>query len=301
MQVTVEEINSTVNNRLNRILFTNAQTGWIVGGDQFLKPTLLKTTNGGISWKEVKLPTQCEQKEIYSINVSQHGILMTCGYGGTLFISNDSGETFNYFQHPSWSSLRSLAFFKNDSVCICGGVGFNQGLISIGSSLQPAYIPSGQAYSIEWSDVAIPDSTCAYVAGYGGILKSTDAGDSWEFTDAKNDFFTSMCWINATTGVAVGSEGSIIRTTDGGDHWTVIRNGNDFTKRKLHFLRVARNQSGTMVAVGEKGCVMISLNNGSSWDLVKSFTQTDLRGVGFSNDASCYVCGDGGHLFKIHL
>ncbi len=293
------EIITTSHDRFNKIKFVDAQVGFIVGGEQFLNPTMLKTSDGGATWQEVMLPTANERKEMYGFDILSDGQMMTVGYGGTMFISQDTGKTFQYVQHGSWKELKDVAFKNKDTAFIAGGTGFNQGHLSLFKTDRSGPNEISEAFGFELSDIDAVDPNTFYYAGYGAILKSIDGGKTNDFTKAKNDFFTAMCWRNKEEGIAVGYEGSIIRTTDGGNVWKVIRNGNDFTKKKIHFLDVERNADERLVAVGEHGAVFISEDNGSSWKEANKFTSNDLRGVFFKDNQTCFVVGENGTIFRL--
>ncbi|GBL34997.1 ycf48-like protein [Filimonas sp.] len=298
-EVDATEITTPSHDRFNKIKFIDTKVGFIVGGEQFLRPTMLKTNDGGDSWYEVSLPTNNERKEIYGFDLFSNGQMITVGYGGTIFFSHDTGKTFQYLQHGSWKELKDIAFVNKDTAIIAGGTGFNQGHLSLFKTDGSGPNQITENIGFELTDIDAVDTSTFYYAGYGAILKSVDRGKTHDFTKAKNDFFTAMCWNNKEEGIAVGYEGSILRTTDGGNAWKVIRNGNDFTKKKIHFLDVERNAAERLVAVGEHGAVFISEDNGSSWKEANKFTSNDLRGVFFRDNQTCFVVGENGTLFRL--
>ena len=299
IQVEYNEIVVSTKDRLNKIKFFDANIGFIVGGDQYTKATVLKTINGGATWEAINLPTNNEQKEIYSFDILPNGQIVTVGYGGTIYLSDDTGKTFRYVQHHSWKELKDVACINSAQALIVGGTGFNSGhhsqfdMDGLGNNVIT------QDYNFEISDVDFVNDKLAYMCGYGALLKSTDGGVNWNHTSAKNDFFKAMCWKNAQEGITVGYEGSIHKTTDGSDSWVVVRNGNDITKKKVHFFDVARNSTNRIVAVGERGVVFISLDDGDSWAESNKFTYDDLRGVTFKDEATIFCVGDKGRVFEV--
>ncbi len=299
MEIYSTEITVPTQDRLNKIKFFNTQIGFIVGGVQFSKPTMLKTLDGGVTWLNVTLPSENEKKEIYGLDIFKDGKIITVGYGGTIFISNDTGNTFQYVQHSSWKELKDVGFRNTDTAIIVGGIGFSKGHISEFKTNGSGINQFKEQRNFEISDIDFIDSSISYFSGYGAIMKSIDGGQSWNFTTAKNDFFKAMTWKNSQEGITVGYEGSIQKTSDGGDTWHTIRNGNSITKKKLHFLDVERNYDKTIVAVGEKGCVYISDDDGENWQEANPFTNKDLRGVTFADNQTCFAVGDNGTVFEI--
>jgi len=301
IEIHANEIITTTTERLNKVKFLNSQIGFIVGGEQYSKPVMLKTLDGGITWNEVQLPLDNERKEIYGFDIFPDGKIVTVGYGGTIFISNDTGRTFQYIQHGSWRALKDVAFRNKDFSYIVGGIGFNSGHLSEFRTDGSGNNQFKTEYGFEIADIDFTDSETAYMSGYGAILKSVDGGITWDFTTAKNDFFKAMTWRNSLEGIAVGYEGSIQKTTNGGTTWKVIRNGNSITKKKVHFLDIEQNGTGTFMVVGEYGCFFVSYDYGDTWKEGEKFTTKDLRGVAFSNLENCFVVGEGGSVFKPKL
>lgn len=286
-------------NRLNTIHFVSPTIGYAAGGIQFSEPTLVKTVDGGISWQSIDLPKNGEQKEIYGLDADINGQIITCGYGGTVFISTDSANTFRYHQHSSWKELRDVSIRSADSACIVGGIDFDMGHISAVRCDGSGNFQFYRQFNFELRDIDFIDSLRGYIAGYGAILVTHDGGQHWDFTSAKNDFFVSMCWKNSQEGIAVGYEGSIIKTEDGGEHWKTVRNGNSITTKKIHLLAVERNTNTNLIAVGEKGIALFSKDNGDTWVEIQSFTQQHLRSVSFRDPEHAFICGDNGHIFCV--
>ncbi|MCF8292192.1 MAG: hypothetical protein K9I70_00135 [Chitinophagaceae bacterium] len=299
LDINATEILIPLHDRLNKIKFLDQKTGFIVGGQQFSHPAMLKTIDGGATWYDVHLPSNNEQKEIYGFDFLKDGKIITVGYGGTIYISSDTGNSFQYVQHSAWNELKDVIFKSNDSALIIGGIAFNRGHISRFKADGSGTIQVSETLGFELCDIDMPDLNTVYYAGYGAILKSVDGGLTHNFTTAKNDFFKAMCWKNSNEGIAVGYEGSILRTNNGGASWQFIRNGNDMTKKKIHFLDVERNSGSRVVAVAEGGVVFVSADDGLSWKEAVRFTSNDLHGITFRDDQTCFVVGDNGCLFNI--
>ncbi|MFC4738846.1 YCF48-related protein [Flavobacterium ponti] len=92
--------------------------------------------------------------------------------------------------------------------------------------------PSGTSYILY--DVTIPpgQNTVAYAAGSqyttgnaGIIIKSTDAGETWQTiypTTGSTPGFKKIKFVSTTRGFAVGQGDTFLKTTDGGVTWTNI-------------------------------------------------------------------------------
>ncbi len=297
----VEQINLTTDLRLNKIKFLNQQIGFAVGGDLFARPMLYKTIDGGKNWSDISSLLHGEQKEIFSIDINAKGEFITAGYGGTMYLSKDTGNSFNYIQHPSWEELQDITFLNKDTALWLIGVNLKKGLIGYLDANNLSVSSDLDERSFELSDIDVVSEQDVYMSGYGAILHSADKGLHWDFTTAKNDYFKSMSWQNKDQGIAVGYAGSICKTTNGGLTWKVIRNGNALFQKKKHWLSVENNGLGTYMVVGEQGECMISKNEGESWETMQEFTREDLRGLSFSDVNTCFVVGTNGFMAKLKI
>jgi len=93
------------------------------------------------------------------------------------------------------------------------------------------------------NSVYFPDASTGYAAGYapvngkGAILKTSDAGVSWNvsLSEANNAFY-SIFFVNDSIGYAAGWNGTIVKTTDGGSIWTNLSSGTMATINSVFFL-----------------------------------------------------------------
>ncbi|MBP6625062.1 MAG: hypothetical protein KA198_07810 [Chitinophagaceae bacterium] len=297
----VEQINLATDLRLNKIKFLNPQIGFAVGGDLYARPLLYKTMDGGKIWSDISTLLQAEQKEIFSLDISAKGELITAGYGGTMYYSKDTGKSFNYIQHPSWEALQDICFLNKDTALWVIGVNLKKGLMGYLDANNLSVSSTLDSRSFELSDIDVVSEQDVYMSGYGAVLRSADKGQHWDFTTAKNDYFKSMSWQDKDHGIAIGYGGSICKTNDGGNTWEVIRNGNALFQKKKHWLCVENNGLGTYIVVGEQGECMLSRNEGKSWEAMSEFTKEDLRGLFFSDVNTCFVVGTHGYLAKLRI
>lgn len=301
LNASIEQIQIPTNLRLNKVAFMNSTIGFVVGGDLFARPLLLKTIDGGKNWIDISYLLNEEQKEIFGVAVNTFGEIMTAGYGGTMYVSKDTGSSFAYRQHPSWESVQDIAFLNRDTALWMVGVNLKKGQMGYIDLKNLTVLPSLDERSFELSDIDVVSEQDVYMSGYGAVLHSADKGQHWDFTTAKNDYFKSMSWQDKDHGIAIGYGGSICKTNDGGNTWEVIRNGNALFQKKKHWLCVENNGLGTYIVVGEQGECMLSRNEGASWEVMSEFTKEDLRGLFFSDVNTCFVVGTHGYLAKLRI
>ena len=295
------EISSPTSYQLSCIKFVG-DIGFACGGSQFAKSELIRTLDGGESWHIIPLPPNTESKQLYSLDVLANGRLEAVGFGGVTFSSTYFGADISFQQEPRWAHWRSVCFRNNEEAIICGRDGIKTGLIT--------NIEKGSDWKYPWNDdnhsfgmyhINFADSLHGYIAGFGAIYKTIDGGKTWDFTSAKNDYFTATEWFSATEGVAIGWEGSILRTENGGEDWDIIRNANKLAQKKIYLKSLAQNNSSELVAAGEKGCILYSNDKGRNWKEFKHFTYTDFESVAFYDKNTFFVVGDAGRIFKVQL
>lgn len=272
----------------------------VVGGQRYEKSTILLLDEND-QWQEQGLPSNSSHTSIYGIDVSTSGRIMAVGYGGAIYHCSQLGQVWNFVQDPSWREFQGVSFTSSDSAVIVGGIAFAKGLILKCDSIGNANRAMQQERNFEMCDVHFNTHTTGFLCGYGAILKTENAGYTWSFTTAENDFFKAMSWKNTQEAIAVGYQGSILKTEDGGNTWTSERSGNNFWKKKRHLLNVANNGLDSYAAVGEKGCILFSKDNGNTWTELNSTSSEDLKGVAFKNYNTLLVTGTGGTILKINL
>lgn len=106
--------------------------------------------------------------------------------------------------------------------------------------------------------------TLLIVGEAGGILRSTDAGASWQVVPApyKGSFFGAIVARDGSV-VAFGLRGRIYRSTDTGKSWTQIRN-----PFETSIMNGSLMPDGSIVLTGSAGTVLTSRDNGQSFSPV---------------------------------
>ncbi len=107
-------------------------------------------------------------------------------------------------------------------VCGCDG-----GPTGPGSQLEPPDLPGWNwqnplSQGNALYDVAVIDrSTAVAIGGAGTILRTTDAGESWELVaNGTSRSLWGISFADSDTGTVLGSRGTILRTANGGATWS---------------------------------------------------------------------------------
>lgn len=276
--------------------------GFACGGSQFLKSELIKTTDGGETWQIVPLPIDKGVKQLYALDVLADGTLEIAGFDGVTFHSDNFASDITFKQEPRWKPWRSVCYRTPNEAILCGQEGLKEGYLStIKRQESWGYSYSEEIHSFGMHHISFADSLTGYVAGFGAIYRTQDGGQTWDFTSAKNDYFTSTAWFTNTEGVAIGWEGSILRTENGGDDWETIRKATKLGQKKIRLKSLAKNNINELVAVGDKGCILFSKDTGRNWKFIDESSELDFESVAFKDNSTFFAVGKDGRIFKIQL
>lgn len=280
--------NSGTQAYLHSVFFIDKFTGWSCGFE-----SVLKTTDGGITWTNTFLPGN--HKSVFFNDASKGWI---CGENGKLFRTTNGGTNWEAVSSGVGSTLNSITFLNslfgvivgNNKVIqktTNGGINW-ESINNIGRQLDifsvkiitantivttanESYIFRSSNGGISWDSlsfgmpnplltVEFVDENTGWVSGCCGMyLKTTDAGLNWspEIYLTLGFSIHSLKFINASTGFAAGDAGYILRTTDGGNTWDSLNSG---TTRDLHSVYFINKDTG--ISVGHNGMILRTVNGG---------------------------------------
>ncbi len=290
----VQKINSyTDTDRLNKILFTDNNTGFIAGGQRFADAIVLITHDGGYNWEKISLPIA--GKGLYDMVVSPSGALCACGFDGKFLRSYDGGNSW-LFTQMTYSAFSGLAFTDAAHAIAVGGVSFNEGVLEYVDSNGQA--TSSDSIGYQLNKITMTSSTTGYICGYGAMQKTTDGGKTWAYQKVESDNFTGMD-IHGDEIWMCGYNGGIFYTSDGGNNWTRYRNGNDIILPRYRLLCILFTNDQNGWAAGEDGKVIHSTDGGRTWAEYKQFTTNALRSIAQCPNGDLLMAGDGGALYRV--
>jgi len=195
---------------------------------------ILKSTDGGASWKRTPLPTS----------------------GGVRELNIDP-------QNPStlYASSPNKALYKSTD----GGVSWNE----IAGQNEPAAGAPSQCFG---SVVIDPrNSSTLYVSTCrlgGGLFKSVDGGQSWSslVVPAASGLTSALSIDPQNSGTLYLSDfySGVLKTTDGGKNWMAFTSGLPSMGIGFRFIAVHPQNSSIVYAASDLG-VFWSTNGGASW------------------------------------
>ncbi|HOP50502.1 MAG TPA: YCF48-related protein, partial [Ignavibacteriales bacterium] len=83
---------SPTSQQLNSIAFANASTAVAVG----YNGTIIRSTNGGLTWQNITSPTS---QQLNSIAFANASTAVAVGYNGTIIRSTDGGQNWTNIYH----------------------------------------------------------------------------------------------------------------------------------------------------------------------------------------------------------
>ena len=221
------------------------------------------------------------------------------GYGGKIARTEDGGATWSVLQFHSFERLNHAVLFSEQVTAICGGEGFNGGL-TLNTNLNWWQFDRND-FGPTWlySEKIGPNE--AFVSGFGALLKTIDAGVTWQFIPLRGDFYSGISFPSPEVGYVCGLQGSIKKTEDSGVTWSrQLRSNGAFGKRQ-HYTAIDFIDNNIGVVVGFDGLVLITKNGGLDWELADVNITSDLNAVTMTSSNTALVAGDNGVMMNVQF
>ncbi len=219
-----KKVESGTDRRLLQVDINKDGLAFIVGAFG----TLLKSTDGGESWKDVApnwaglyhagegdLATVRDEPTNYIVDVNDNGGTIIGGEYGQLMYSPDGGICWEIaYRHPSEGSDNAPTLFGME--IRADGVGYAMGQSGLAvrtenGGLSWTHVPTPTTASI-FAVASTPDGQVLAVGQRVG-LRSSDGGKSWESLKVLD---LSLNWYSSVTHVSSASAGEFIAVGHGG-------------------------------------------------------------------------------------
>lgn len=270
----------------------------IVGGDRFNRNDFLQSDDKGATW---------QVSHFNAVEYSNKAAFAIAEHEGAMYASSFDGKIFkNLTARPGawelglgqvwWYALTGMDFNKGGIGLAAGNNGITTGvMLRFSKELD---LLQNDTFPYALNDVAFVDENVAYAVGYGALLRTKDAGLSWQQLDLTDDNYRSVFVVDKDNIWTVGFNGTIAHVTNEGASYNKVKNGqNPFSDFDRYIDIAFKGQHGFIV--GEKGVVLQTRDGGKSWDKMKKFTKSDLRAVCFDPFVNAvYFVGDDGAAFK---
>ncbi len=252
----------------NKILFTDNENGYALGH----KGYILKTTNGGKSWADIKIGTQNTNFRTMYFQNSNSGLLID--YNDIIYQTNDAGK--NWVRQgnlPKNQSINAFHFFDTNSIILCTNHGSIFKTTNKGKDWKETTFDLDEPFN----DIYFTDKDTGYIVGRLGIfIKTYDGGQNWipsslnSRLPAHGVFFT-----DGMHGYTLVDD-MILKTTDGSVSWTNFEIENETS---LRLNDVFFSDKNTGYVVGQKGLILKTEDAGLHWKIQNSGTRLNLNKI----------------------
>lgn len=129
------------------------------------------------------------------------------------------------------------------------------------------------------------------VSSYGGVVRTSDGGNSWEAINGTQCYaLNDICLAEDQTLWCVGNAGVVIRSTDGGDTW---ENQSEHKLDELDLKGCYFENDDCGWVVGEES-IFYTSDGGEDWAEQKHITGVGLYAVDFVDSLNGWAVGDAG-------
>ncbi len=282
-------LTTSITKALKDIAFQDA-TGYAVGEGG----TLLKTTDAGLTWSQITVPSTYDLVSVVMTDINRIRVMDILGY---FLVSTNAGATFT--KTPATLDLGCEMYSFTLKA--------NEYYVAVGEYAMVTKSTTGSDWDIKTEgfrqylfDIWFTDAFHGYAVGHeGGIMKTTDGGDTWSVTSPSlwNPEFRSLFFLNSTTGFA-GAGGLLYKTTNSGQTWTEVfsyESNPSLTSTVYYIFFIDQNYG--WITTGD-GKIYHSTDGGLSWGLQYNLGFGALSTIVFVDRQVGYAVGSNRTFLK---
>ena len=321
------------NSRYNKVIFLDADTGWVCGSNgELLKTTdggytwihhnfgyygfegvhffdhqrgaalsyfsVIITDDGGETWSEPTYFNEFHNLRAFASGADNH--LVAVGFDGLIAKSVDGGYTWEKISRGTTQDIKQIGFFnESEGLAITNYSVATGGLMHTldrGESwVYDTVNGNGPYYKMQ----VLGQTTCFLLNTSGQLVKSVDAAATWTNSDvpAASSRYTDMQFVNNQAGYLCGDSGVLVKTTDGGASWSQVNFSEDYDFSNLFFLD--ENRGWIIDYEGKQ--ILRTTDGGNQWqstNLEESGVVYQPLDIFFLNENEGYASTKEGVLFK---
>jgi photosystem II stability/assembly factor-like uncharacterized protein len=303
---------SGVEDDLFAVAFATDQDGVAVGANR----TILRTTDGGQTWKRVLGPAK--QKGNFAAVLFANDSIgwVRNQFTEEIHRTADGGQTWQYVKAPKEGSVYAPSGFASHA--IAGETYFwqNAGGAFGGNGLYKT-TDAGRTWTSLWQSdgklggggvsLAFPDANEGWMASIGKavpheyyVARSSDGGKTWTAQQVKDKVggnYMKLSAVDKDRGwFASHFSNHVHASADGGKTWTAheLGNGAENTIRELRFVDA---QVGHVLCAGKGWHVRRTADGGKTWESLGSPAKApDVVGMHFRSAGRGWVVGRKGYI-----
>lgn len=280
-----------VSTDLSAVWFTDSLHGTIAGGKAWESGVLLSTGDGGATWT---LDTSLNRK-MEHVTFDPNGQGYACGQDMLLF-RPPGGKRWQMLR-TDFQWLRCAHFPSGHYGAVVSGEGYHDGQLRVFGPDEFWRQDTLHEVLGELEAVWYADASTILAVGTGWVIRSADAGKSWERLRLTGDFFSSVHFPDAHTGYICGNTGDILKTTDGGKTWASLRTGGATGRHKKGFRALWFTSADRGWLVGDQGIFWQTTDGGNSWQEVADAPRdADFTDV-YVRDGRGWATAKGGKMY----
>jgi photosystem II stability/assembly factor-like uncharacterized protein len=290
---------------LRKMHFLNTMTGWVAGDSG----TILKTTNGGLSWMQQSTEIVEPIVDIFMLDEQKGWALAHRYVYDTVFTfytlelrTTDGGNDWQLQIIPD--DLLSCTYFTSPLVGYRGSLfGRIFKTTDGGAEWREAVIEPGMFGNFPVFRIRFLTPVYGYAVGgrmdiAGVAWRTTDAGEKWEPAGIGPEPVHDLYYIDSLQVITVSGDldfgSGMVRTSDGGENWEY---------RYLEIWGEARALAVRSLAemwapLGFPGTYMYTLDSTCTWCSVYTPDSSAVFDAAFLNDNVGYMVGNNGSFLK---
>lgn len=196
---------------LYSVRFTGKNKGWIVGsiskGDAVIDSLLLRTEDGGASWRRTTAPTHGELIHLDFVNDRRGWIV---GADGAVLATSDEGESWIIQRSGTKNDLFHVDFRNEDRGWAVGQKGTILRTVDGGATWMQALT----SFRSTFLSIQFIDDKRGWLVGRGGlIMRSEDGGITWLQQSSGTTQNIYALFVENKNAWAVGGDGAVLQLT----------------------------------------------------------------------------------------
>lgn len=276
---------------LKTIQFIDVSTGWAAGESG----TILKTTDGGMSWATQTSGITNTIRSIFFIDANNG---WACGDEGTIITTSNGGTTWTPQASPYGTQYNSIRFVNTSTGWVVGS-----GNVLLKTTNGGGLWTQQPNQGVTMWGLDMQNTSTGWICGgfnsnqNSPTLLKTINGINWTYqtNSGVTTFlpFNDIRFTDASNGWLVGGNGVIRHTTDAGaTPWTGQTSGTQFELLGIDFLNTTEGY-----ACGRQGVILYTSNGGTTWSAQSSsMTVGSIWELDMINATKGFAVGDSGIL-----
>jgi photosystem II stability/assembly factor-like uncharacterized protein len=284
--------------------FYDENRGFVVGWAG-ANSDILRTTDGGKTWKKTSIPNtylfSVDMRDTSSIYIGGYDFGCSCGL---IKKSTDGGATWNTADDmhiPETFGLYNVILRGNGKGYASG---YNGAILRTENNWSGYTLGNTNTSSEIFRVLKMAVGDTGYAGGGADFsfinhVYRTTNGTDWQLIKDYADNFSigGIYFVNGKTGFLTGSDGmpAIMKTTDEGNNWTSKYKG---TNSQLLVTDIAMADGRTGYAVTSGGELLGTSDGGETWKSEQKFSGEYLSAVYVVNQNVAYAVGENGVIVK---